>query len=272
MRVVALLATFNEERFIRRCVEHLAGQGVEIYLLDNDSTDRTVALAERHAGAALAGVERLPRAGVYSWLPILDRKAELAASLDAEWFMHVDADEIRLPPRSDQTLSQALAEVDHAGYNSVNFVEFTFLPTREEPDHDHPRYERTMRWYYPFLPSFPHRLNAWKSQPEPVDLATSGGHVVRFPGLRMYPGSFPMRHYLFLSVEHAVQKLVERRYDPAEVGAGHHRARAALRREDITLPAQADLRPYRGDDALDSSNPFTRHPVFGEATARLPSS
>ena len=41
-------------------------------------------------------------------------------------------------------------------------------------------------WYYPFLPSFPHRLNAWKKQPLKVDLASSGGHRVDFPEQARY--------------------------------------------------------------------------------------
>jgi glycosyltransferase involved in cell wall biosynthesis len=39
MRVVAILASYNERRFIDGCLEHLHGQGVESYLIDNWSTD-----------------------------------------------------------------------------------------------------------------------------------------------------------------------------------------------------------------------------------------
>jgi hypothetical protein len=123
-----------------------------------------------------------------------------------------------------------------------------------------------MRHYYPFLPRFPDRLNAWKRQEERVDLATSGGHCVDFSGLRMYPTSFPMRHYLYLSVEHAVRKYVQRVYAPEEVAAGWHRRRAALDPAAITLPSQARLRKYVSDNDLDPSDPWTSHPLF-EAVA-----
>lgn len=259
-RVVALLATYNEERFITGCLEHLIGQGVEVYLIDNSSTDRTVEIAERYLGRGLIDIEPFPRTeGVYKWRSILERKELLATTLEADWFMHADADEVRLPPRSARTLAQSFAEVEAQGFNAVNFLEFTFVPTREAPDHDHPRFWQTMRWYYPFLPRYPHRLNAWKPQPERVELAPSGGHRVRFPGLRMYPESFKMRHYLFLSVAHAVSKYVERSYDPAEVQGGWHGWRARLMAEKIELPSQKDLRFYTSDDELDPSNPRTRH-------------
>jgi len=256
---VAILATYNEERFISVCLENLFRQGVEVYLCDNESTDRTISIAERYRGHGLVGIETFPRLGMYSWRPILERKEQLAATLDADWFMHVDADEIHLPPHSNDTLAKAFAEVEAQGFNAVNFMEFTFIPTRESPNHDRPDFQKTMLWYYPFLPSFPHRLNAWKKQPNPVELVWSGGHLVRFPGLRMASQSFLMRHYLFLSVPHAIHKFVNRRYDPAEIESGWHGWRAKLKPEMINLPSEADLRSYISDDKLDSSHPRTVH-------------
>jgi glycosyltransferase involved in cell wall biosynthesis len=263
MRVVAILAAYNEERFIAGCLEHFFEQGVEAYLIDNCSTDRTVAIAERYLGRGLVGIETFPRAKVHKWQQILERKEELAATLEADWFMHVDPDEIRLPPRSNRTLAQAFAEVDELGYNAVNFMEFVFVPTREAPDHDHPRFQQTMRWYYPFQRSFPewrpHRRNAWKRQAEKVDLAGRGGHRVRFPGLRLYPQFFKMRHYIFLSVPHALCKYMNRKQDPAASQRGWASTRAGLTPEKIRLPSQKELRLFTSDDELDPSNPETRH-------------
>jgi glycosyltransferase involved in cell wall biosynthesis len=269
VRVVALLAVHDEERFVGGCIEHLSSHGVETYVIDNGSTDQTAEIAEGYSGRGLAGIESFPRDGEYRWLRLLARKSELAAILDADWFLHVDADEIRLPPRSGSTLAGALAEVDRAGYNAVDFVEFTFVPTREHPDHDHPRYQETMRAYYPFLPRSPDRLNAWKRQDEPVDLVSSGGHVVAFPGLRRYPEAFRMRHYLFLSVEHAIRKYAERVYAADEVEAGWHRKRAALTPGDVTLLPESELRTYVSDDELDPSGPWTEHPLFGRTAAEV---
>jgi hypothetical protein len=276
MRVIALLATYNEARFIGAQLEHLAAHGIEAYLIDNESTDDTVAIAERHLGRGLASIETLPRDGVSRLRVRLARKEELAASLDADWFIHLDADEFRLAPRSGQRLADALAEVDALGYNAVTFQEFTFLPTRESPDHDHPAFQRTMRWYFPFTPFFPHRLSAWKRQPRPVDLTWLAGHIVRFPGLRMYPRAFPMRHYLSLSVEHAMRKYACMRYDEEEIRQGVHarwRGRmygtpAATDPGLLRLPSARELRVYTGDDALDARWPRRRARWLEEWAAR----
>jgi hypothetical protein len=116
-----------------------------------------------------------------------------------------------------------------------------------------------MRWYYPFLPRFPHRVNAWKRQEERVDLATDAGHAVAFPGLRMAPTSLYMRHYLFVSVQHAIEKFVERRFAPDEVADGWFGWRSRLRRDMIQLPSALELRYFVTDHLLDPSAPWKRH-------------
>jgi glycosyltransferase involved in cell wall biosynthesis len=255
-KVVALLTAYNEERFIAGCLDHLIEQNVQIYLIDNDSTDQTARIAHGYSERGLIGIESFPRAGTYSWLPLLKRKEQLANTLDADWFINLDPDEIRLPSRSGRTL----AEIEEQGFNAVNFQEFTFTPTHEEPDHDHPAFRETMRHYYPF--SSAPQVKAWKRQRDPVEFASSGGHQIQFSGLRLWPQNFIMKHYLFLSVAHAHRKYVEKHYDPSEVAMGWHRARAALRPEFIKLPRQSELRAFISNDQLDASSPRRRHYLF----------
>jgi glycosyltransferase involved in cell wall biosynthesis len=272
MHVVALLATYNERRFIEPCLEHLREQGVDTYLIDNESTDDTVELAERRLGRGLIGIESFSRKDdVYNWRGLLARKEELARELDADWLIHLDADELRLPPSRGQSMAKALETADREGYNAVNFSEFTFVPTREAPDHDHPDFQRTMRSYYPFAPAATHQLKAWRRN-DAVALAWSGGHQVRFPDLKRYPQSFPMKHYLFLSVPHAIEKYVERRYNPEEVEAGWHGWRASLTAADIHLPREAELRSTLSDDDLDPSRPRKKHYIEESAPPRALSS
>lgn len=259
MRAIAILAVYNEARYIGNCLEHLFAHGVDAYLIDNESSDDTVAIAERHLGRGLVGIETFPRTKILSLRALLARKEELAMTLDADWFMHMDADEIRLPPRSGQTLMQFFADAEAQHCNAVNFMEFTFIPVREEPDHDHARYLQTMRHYYPFAPAFPHRVTAWKRQPERIDLAGSGGHLVRFPGRRRYAHSGMMRHYLFLSAGHFLSKY-QRNYDVADVRKGWHGWRAHISAGSrVQLPPGALLRTWQSDDELDFSNPLSRH-------------
>lgn len=279
MKIVAILASYNEQKFIRACLEHYLEQGIEVYLLDNDSTDDTLAIAREYLGRNLIGIERIPRQGMYQWRKILMRKEQLADEIQADWLMHADPDEIRLAPDSTQTLAEAIADVDKQGYNAVNFMEYTFLPVRESPDHDNAEFQKTMRWYYPFAQRHPHRLNAWKKQRRrwpgakvlfselahnhrwkvpSVNLRDSGGHVVQFHGIHPYPVDFKLKHYIVLSLEHAIQKYVKKSFDPKEI-AGSHGWRATAKEHEFLLPSQSRMRLYKSDDELDASNPLTEH-------------
>ena len=268
MRVVAILAVHNEQRFIDACLSNLVAQGIEVHLIDHGSTDDTIPLAERYRGKGLVAIDRLPYDGVFSLKRQLRLKERIALSIDADWLIHVDADEILTVSRPDSTVAHALAAADRDGYNAVHFHEFTFVPTEEEPDHDHPEFQRTMRHYYFFQPQFPNRLIAWKRQDTPVDLVSSGGHRVSFAGLRMHPDSLFMRHYLYLSHRHALDKFVSRRFDPSEVEVGWFGWRAHLRPRDVRQPSAEQLRFYESDERLDPSEPRTKH-FLQDETRRL---
>ena len=154
--------------------------------------------------------------------------------------------------------AQALADVDAGGCNAVEFDEFTFVPTQEAPDHDHPDFRRTMRWYYPFAP----RSRTWcapgNASQGRVDLASSGGHAVEFPGRRIYPERFRLLHYLFLgrSTRCEVRPAALRR---GGIRRGWHGWRATLGAGPVRLPSQSDLRSAHADGDLDPSSPRTEH-------------
>lgn len=260
-RVIALLSAYNERRFIAQCLEHLIEHKVEAYLIDNGSTDDTVKIAERYLGRGLLDIETMPRENnTYTWRPILERKEQLARTLDADWFINLDPDEIRLPARKGQSLVEALGEVQALGYNAVNFQEFTFIPTVEHPDHDHDNYMKTMRYYYPFAASpTPTQVKAWRRPAVgDVTFAFSGGHLINCADLKIYPENFTMKHYMFLSVEHAIEKYVDKIFDPKELDGGWHRQRARLRADLIRLPSERLLRRDDGAELI-AANPRNRH-------------
>jgi glycosyltransferase involved in cell wall biosynthesis len=263
MRIVALLETHNERRHIGPCIEHLHAQGVSVYVIDDGSTDETVEIAERYAGRGVIGLETHPRPRGRDLQASLERKQRLADSLDADWLIHVDADERRTASDPRRSLAEALHAADAAGFNAVNFLEFTFVPTVEDPNHDHAEFERTMRHYYHFLPGYPHRMNAFKRQDGPVDLVTSGGHRVAFDGLRLAPRNLAMRHYLFLSVDHLYEK-----YPPGDEivippdKPNWFNTRLPLQPDRISLPSQRRLRRYTPGEPLDRSEPLARHPLY----------
>jgi hypothetical protein len=227
--LVAIIAAYNEEDIIGATVGHLVEQGACVYLLDDGSTDRTVEAARVAAADRLIGVESLVEPGderpaTFRWSWILERKAAVAASLDAAWFIHQDADEFRESPWPHLTLGEAVMLVGRLGWNAIDFEVFNFVPAGAElgPGLDP---AAAIRRYQPAATYDRVQIRCWKKTAAQVDLASTGGHEARFQGRRVFPIRFPMRHYPIRSVEQGERKVFRDRnprFDPDERARGWH--------------------------------------------------
>lgn len=135
------MSAYNEGDVISPVIQHLVENGVDVYLLDNRSTDDTVKQASRWLGRGLLEIETFPGADDdrysraaerYDWTAILLRKEELARTLEADWFLHHDADEIRESPLEGVTLKDAIRFVDSLDYNCIDFRIFDFPPVDDD--------------------------------------------------------------------------------------------------------------------------------------------
>ena len=221
--VVAIVAAYNEEDIIEQVISDLAEQAIQVYFLDDGSTDRTVERVERFVGHNVLAIERSRDAGRFEWDRILRRKAALAETIDADWFIHHDADEFRESPWSDLSLNAAIQRVDALGYNAIDFESLDFWPT-----HDGFRPGDDVRRAFPYFSRGAAydrvQIRCWKKTAG-LDLASSGGHDVQFPERNVFPLRFIQRHYPVRSQEHGERKIfIERsgRYVEAERARGWH--------------------------------------------------
>ncbi len=262
MKIIALLTVYNETLFIRRCLQHLRDQEISVYLIDNGSTDNTRQIAEEFLGNSVICIDELPRRGIFELEKILQKEEAVSRELDADWYIHLDADEIRQAPNPYRTLREGIEAVDRMGYNAINFDEFVFVPTSDEANFENDAYPEEMKYYYFFEPKKLRRLNAWKNI-VPVDLHSHGGHKVNFPGMKVYPENFILRHYISLSRSHLIRKFCSRVVSEAERGQkGWNNARASLHPNDLKLPAQTRLKRLTTDNTWDRSAPVKKHIIF----------
>ena len=259
MRVVALLAVRNEEYYLERCLMYLYEQGIETCLIDNGSTDRTLEIAQDYLYLGIFRIEHIPFTGIFEWVKILEHKCRLAKEIDADWFIHHDADEIREAPKPFANLVEGIKDADEKGYNAINSDEFVFAPTSEKEAFEGKDYLNEMKYYYYFKPDVLHRVNIWKKTGANVDLASSGGHSVMFANRHIYPKNFILRHYILLSKGHAMEKYGKRNYDPKELAKGMNVKRARFNPENVIFPNKEDLKRVSGAGEWDLSDPWTGH-------------
>ena len=78
------------------------------------------------------------------WEAILRRKDSFRQSVDADWFIHHDADEIMHSSRPGETLLEAIARIDREGYNAIDFDEFVFVHENDSVDYEGQNYYEKM--------------------------------------------------------------------------------------------------------------------------------
>jgi len=233
----AILATYNEADIVVEAVRKLIAGGVDVYVIDNGSTDGSAELLSPYVGKGVVDLRtvRFHEDGreIYDWTALLKLKESVARELGYDWYLHVDADEIRYAPWPGVALREGLDRVDHSGYNLVNFKLFNFRLTQDLAASDD--FEAAMPDYSAGEYFNQYQVKAWKAHPD-IDIAGFGGHIARRPDARIYPVRFIHKHYPVRSLEHGRRKILQerkQRFSTAEKQRGWH----------VQYDAMADVLP-----------------------------
>src|SRR5262249_28900514 len=115
-------------------------------------------------------------------------------------------------------------KVDRLGYNAIDFELLNSRPT-----HDGFQAGQDLRRAFPFYEPGnvwdKTQIKCWKKTDAPVDLASTGGHEALFPGRRVFPLRFILRHYPIRSRRHGERKVFRERrarFLPRERERGWH--------------------------------------------------
>ncbi len=248
-RVVAIIPAYNEEDVIGPAIEKLLADGVGVYVVDNWSTDRTEEIVRGFEGRGLVGYEKFPAAAPdrSQWTAILRRTEQLARELDATWVIHHDADERRSGPWPGLGLRDSLWVVDRAGFSAIDHTVINFRPVDDShvPGED---FEARLRHFEMGKSGdLMLQVKAWKNLSR-VNLVATGGHRAIFPGARVFPYKFLLKHYPIRSQSHGERKVMRdrlERWDPAERARGWHAHYDDLGERPSFLRDPADLLEFR---------------------------
>jgi hypothetical protein len=212
---LAVIFAYNEADILPQTVGRLTGQGVDVVVLDNWSTDSTYELATEIARQSEGRVRvgRFPEQprkehSLFEQLSHLEQISRDAR--DYDWILHHSADEWRMSPWPGVGLRDALAFVDALGFNAVDHTVLDFCYLANEPPGRSriPAMERLTHFQFGTRSGHFLQIHVWKRRDAPdVSLARSGGHEVQFSARRVFPLKFLMRHYPLRSPEHARAKI-----------------------------------------------------------------
>ena len=255
----AIITADDPGPYIQNLVPYLVDEGLMVLLVSGSET------LELHRSLLqslpASRFEFIPHetGGTFSLRKQLQEKEQLLKQIDSEWILHLDIDEVPHSRRRGESLIEAVNRLGSTGANVLNFDEFVFLPV----DHDYSGRAgvyQPMKFYY-FHEPRPNRLNRiFKKELGFVTLGT-GGHTATGDGLHVAPESLVLRHYPFISQQHALEKYAHRTFDQAEVGRGWHSNRIKIDPGSLEFPPRANLnrlsRPR--SRTLGRANPRSSH-------------
>ena len=183
----------------------------------------------------------------------------LVQSIEADWIIHLDADELLHSYRDRETLNEGIARADAAGFNVIDFNEFVFLPLECDYDPEHSGFQ-PIRSYYFFEPYAPRLMRAWKKSPGLTSIQ-SGGHTIAGEEIRLSPEKMAMRHYIFYSQEHAYKKYAKRNFASGDLAHGWHsnRLEQAIQRFRFPPADQLSWLDSAGSRDFNRSGPRSQH-------------
>jgi glycosyltransferase involved in cell wall biosynthesis len=260
VRVTAILAIRNEEAYLANCLRHLVRNGIDFAIIDNGSSDSSAEIYRRREFAAhLVDVQNMPFSGAFSLAEQLRHKMTVIDTIQTDWVIHLDADEVMHSYRHGETLKEALTRLDAGGWNVANFDEFVFLPVESDYQPDAPGCQ-PMSLYYFFQPHSPRLMRAWRKAGG-FSSVDHGGHLLTGPDLRLAPEHLALRHYIVRSQQHAFDKYMTRRFASDEIGRGWHANRVGHSRRSFTLPPMTTLKRLTAaaDRNLERDNPWHVH-------------
>lgn len=251
MKCTAIIMVRNGGLYVDHCLKYLLNQNIDVALIDHGSVDDTYKKALAYKKHGLCLLKKITYDGYFSLTDQLKLKYELLSLIDSDWVIHQDIDEV-LHSSYQYSLLEAINRADEDGYNVVNFDEMVFLPYGQKSFYQ-------SKYYYYFSPFFPRLMRVWKKNTH-LSALNSGGHV--FEGnVKLSPDNGVLRHYIFTSQEHALEKYEKRIFLQNELNKGWHNNRINIALDALKFPAKSKLSCLSDSSSLDFdySNPFKKH-------------
>jgi hypothetical protein len=255
-KVCAIMSVYNEEDIIEETIGKLISSGIDVYVLDNGCTDKTIEKISHYVGRGIVEIKKFlteeNNKKMYVWSLILNEIESVSKELKYDWFIFVDADEIRYSPWPGYSLLEGVERVDSEGYNLINFKLYNFRVTEKSiicKD-----YENSLPYYSLPESNSDIQIKAWKKS-STINISKFGGHIASVPNPLLYPIKFIHKHYPIRSIEHGFKKLKKERlniYSELEKNKGWHLHYSDVNFETLKgiIWKQGDLKLYEHNSEL----------------------
>ena len=232
--VTAIVACRNAEATMGAWLDHAAGLGCRIVVVDHGSTDATRAIAEARLGGQVEEIVDMPYHGVFDLTAQLELKRAIAMRPGPDWIWHADADEfLELEP--GETLECLTRNADRAGHLAFACDEALYLPRFEDEAHDPETFRKTMTDTFT-IRERDEKQRLFRRTASLDTWFATGGHTLTRDPAALAPVRLRLAHYMALSLDDLRGQYLSRVFAPRDIFKLWHGNRAAARRFDVVAP------------------------------------
>ena len=257
MKVVAIISIRNNYEYLKVLLEYLKHENIQVVLIDEDSYDGSEKIYNRYKNGHVLDVIKIPFSGMFSLKDHLQLKDDIRKTIDADWIIHHDSDEVMQSSVKGESLFDMIVRIDKQGFNTINLEEYVFLPEDERIDYTNRNFLKEMKFYYCFAP-IPLRLNRIFKNDTCDNSISSGGHQIVGSEVNISPENMVLRHYIGLSLTKLKSKYKNRIFPTEELDKGWHYNRVNVDWDNIKIP-DLDLLNFIPIDGINNLTPYSNH-------------
>lgn len=264
LSIAAIVAVHNSEKTLQTVLAHLAKNGIDAFVLDHGSTDRTSEILEIESARAVKEIINVPFDGVFRLAAQLSAKEEIARKLTADWIIHLDSDEIMESPREGESLRGMIERLSSENFDVIDCDEFVFVPKKAD-DSEPLNFIDDLQDYYYFSPPGRSLHRVQRRVHAELNWSSTGGHRLPLLGRRLSSERIRLRHYIGVSFAHLQSQYLGRVFSADELMLGWHAKRVASSTQFVQQPDKEKLFNL-SRDGWRTDNPHHNHLLFHQAT------
>jgi len=196
MKIIAVICVYNEEMVIENCIKNAREQGLDVIIIDNGCTDKTIDICKRLNAPVFEHFTKK-----FDCNEIIRWGVRKAKEIGCDWYVIKDADDI-FETYDGRKIVDVVNEADRSGYNCMRFDMYEFWPTEEDNKSIKDFIKRIH--YYSYYNSRYSKMVKNSSE-----IILDNPHYA-LGEIKESPVRLVFRHYKFVSLEHGRKKVQTR--------------------------------------------------------------
>lgn len=272
VKLLCVMATFNESDIIEKTVSHVGSLGFDSHIIDNWSNDGTWEILEEISISSNGRVrlERFPfyDKNVFELKSLLQRLQKIAYESNYEWILRLDADERILTPRGNLSIIDYISLANRWGFDAFDFTVLEMRPSKPPLSVTPPD---LFRGYFIDFESHRRVHRLYRNRKVAEKFAFSGGHE-NLHSKQLFPFNFALQHFSIRSENQGRKKVFNERlsrYSKSERTQSWHRQYDLMRPSDTFIWDSTEMIQFGVESTSDyASEILTRTGRFPSVTPR----